>query len=137
MKKHLEKLTMSLAALGLIFSLSTLDVIAQSAESEFNDTQTKELQQVEDKKYVCMVTNRLFSDEQILIDVEGKSYYGCCQMCVKRLNNNPDNRTAIDPVSGNEVNKAEAVIGADEENRVYYFESVSNLQTFKKTQANS
>ena len=40
--------------------------------------------QVETKK-VCMVNDALFQKDQIPVEVEGKTYYGCCQMCKARL----------------------------------------------------
>jgi YHS domain-containing protein len=38
---------------------------------------------------------------------------------------------SVDPVSGNKVDKAEAVIGADADGRVYYFENAKNLKSYK------
>lgn len=80
--------------------------------------------------HVCMINNTLFDKEQILVEVEGKSYYGCCAMCEARLKEDATSRIAIDPVSGNEVDKADAFIGADAEGAVYYFESEENLKSF-------
>ncbi|HOO81734.1 MAG TPA: hypothetical protein PK513_04460 [Alphaproteobacteria bacterium] len=39
-------------------------------------------------------------------------------------------RSAVDPVSGNTVNKAEAVIGAGPDKTVYYFENEENFQKY-------
>jgi Cu/Ag efflux protein CusF len=84
-----------------------------------------------DAKYICMVNDTAFEKEQISVDVEGKTYFGCCSMCEARLKEDATIRTAIDPVSGNKIDKAEAVIGADANGKVYYFESAENLEKFK------
>lgn len=83
-----------------------------------------------DARYVCMVNNKLFQKEQIPVVVDGKTYYGCCQMCKKTLNDKPGSRMAIDPVSDKIVDKATAIIGALPNGTVYYFESEKNLKRF-------
>jgi len=80
-------------------------------------------------KYVCMMNNAVFDKEQTAIEVEGKTYYGCCAMCADKLKNDPSARQATDPVSGNAVDKATAVIG-DHHGKVYYFENEENFQKF-------
>lgn len=83
-------------------------------------------------KYVCMVNNKVFDKAQIPVEVDGKTYYGCCSMCKKKLQISSELRNAKDPVSGHEVNKSSAVIGADSDGKVYYFENVENMRIFKK-----
>jgi YHS domain-containing protein len=90
------------------------------------------LKQVE-SKYVCMVTNQLYNKEQIPVVVEDKTYYGCCQMCEAKLKEDPSSRMAVDPVSGKEVDKSTAIIGASADGKVYYFESVEDLTAYGKT----
>lgn len=85
---------------------------------------------------VCMVTDQLFVKDQIPVELEGKTYYGCCEMCKGKLKNNPDSRVAIDPVSGKQVDKAQAVIGAAPDGSVYYFESEENLAKYKPATSN-
>ncbi len=87
------------------------------------------LKEVEGKK-VCMITNQLFVKDQIPVDLEGKTYYGCCEMCEAKLKDNPESRVATDPVSGNKVDKSEAVIGAASDGSIYYFESEENLKSY-------
>jgi len=82
-------------------------------------------------KYVCMVNNQRFDKEQIAITVKDKTYYGCCEMCRDKLKNDAKSRVAIDPVSGKEVDKATAVIGATPDGKVFYFENVKNLKQYK------
>ena len=89
------------------------------------------LKRVETKK-VCMVNNQLFEKDQIPVQVEGKTYYGCCEMCKERLAKDAAMRTAVDPVTGKEVDKATAVIAAQPDGSVLYFESEKTLEQYQK-----
>ena len=84
-----------------------------------------------ESKYVCMINDDSYLSEQILVQVDGKDYYGCCMGCKAKLENDPSSRFAIDPVSGNRVDKATAVIGAAPNMDVYYFENLDNLEKFE------
>lgn len=84
-----------------------------------------------DAKRVCMVNDSVFPKDQIPVQVEGKTYFGCCEMCKGRLASDASARTAQDPVSGKPVDKATAVIGATPDGKVLYFESD---ETFAKYQ---
>lgn len=86
-------------------------------------------------KNVCMVNNKAFEQEQIAVSVGGKTYYGCCPMCKAMLENDPQARAAVDPVSGKTVDKSTAVIGADADGKTYYFESEDNLKKFNPQKA--
>lgn len=90
------------------------------------------LKQVE-PQYVCMITNQLYDKVQIPVVVEDKTYYGCCQMCEAKLKEDPLSRMAVDPVSGKEVDKSTAVIGASPDGKVYYFESLEDMTAYGKT----
>lgn len=81
-----------------------------------------------DPKTVCMVNEMAMGKDQIPVEVDGKTYYGCCEMCKNTLAKDASKRTAVDPISGNEVDKAKAVIGAQEDGRVFYFESEETLK---------
>lgn len=87
------------------------------------------LTKVEPKK-VCMINERFMDKDQIPVVVDGKTYYGCCEMCKERLAKDASKRAAVDPISGKTVDKAKAVIGADAEGKVYYFENDANLKKF-------
>lgn len=78
-------------------------------------------------KTVCMVNEMAMGRDQIPIEVDGKTYYGCCEMCKKQLADNAAKRVAVDPVTGREVDKAKAVIAAQEDGRVWYFENEESL----------
>jgi YHS domain-containing protein len=88
--------------------------------------------EVVDAEFVCMVNDAVYDKKQVHVQVAGKDYYGCCEMCKERLAKDAALRVAIDPVSGKEVDKATAVIGADSYNRVFYFENQKNFEKFKE-----
>jgi len=120
----------------LIFSLvliAALTLYMGEASAQNQGTISPELKQVE-SKYVCMVTNQLYDKEQIPVAVDGKTYYGCCQMCEAKLKEDPSSRMATDPVSGKEVDKSTAVIGASPDGKVYYFENAEDLKAFANSQ---
>jgi YHS domain-containing protein len=83
-------------------------------------------------KRVCMVNNTLFPKDQIPVPVDGKTYFGCCEMCKGRLAQDAAIRSATDPVSGKPVDKAKAVIGAKPDGKVLYFESEKTFTAFLK-----
>lgn len=87
------------------------------------------LTRVEPSK-VCMVNNAYMGREQIPVQVQGKTYFGCCEMCEGRLAKDPSSRMATDPVSGKTVDKASAVIGKDESGAVLYFENEKNFVAY-------
>lgn len=81
---------------------------------------------------VCMVNNAFMGKAQMEVPVDGKMYYGCCEMCVGRLNDDESSRMATDPHSGNLVDKSEAYIVLENENgKVSYFESRENFESYK------
>ena len=70
--------------------------------------------------------------EQIPVPVNGKTYYGCCEGCVKTLKEDTSSRYAYDPLSNEQVDKATAFIvgkpGSKED--VFYFISESNANEY-------
>ena len=83
---------------------------------------------------VCMMNNKLFTTELIPVEVNGKVYYGCCQGCVESLKNNRSIRYAVDPYSGEEIDKADAyiILNSDGSQSVLYFKSEENYLNFIK-----
>ena len=81
---------------------------------------------------VCMVNDAYMGKEQIPVPVEDQIYYGCCQMCVTKLQNQREVRFAIDPFSGKEVDKAKAfiVLKSNGTDAVWYFKSGDNYKKF-------
>lgn len=104
---------------------------SDSEEKTVLNQDTRSLQQV-DSKYVCMVTNKLFNKEQIPTEMDGKTYYGCCEMCKGTLANDPTSRFGVDPLTKNNVDKALSVTAAGSDGSIYYFENEKNLQEFNK-----
>ena len=112
----------------LLFTLFIAFISLPALAQETNSTPV--LKEVE-AEYVCMVNDTLFEKPQIPVQVGEKTYYGCCAGCVAALQNDDAIRIGIDPVSGAEVDKTEAVIGADADYKVYYFENTENLKSYK------
>jgi YHS domain-containing protein len=79
---------------------------------------------------VCMINNQFMDKPQIPVEVEGTTYYGCCEMCKTKLAEDPASRAAVDPVSGAKVDKAHAVIGKNAAGAVFYFENEQNLAAY-------
>jgi len=92
-----------------------------------------EIERPIDPSLVCMVNDAYMGVAQIPVPVNGKTYYGCCQGCVDKLNNLESARIAIDPYSGNPVDKSEAyIVLMNPQGAVAYFESETNYSAFKK-----
>lgn len=123
----MKNILFTFAAFVMLF---TTTVFAQDAVTEAENP-FPSLHRVE-AKYVCMANNRAFPVVQIPVEVEGKTYYGCCQMCEARLKKDESLRKGIDPVSGAEVDKADAVIGTKSDGSVYYFENEENYEAFQE-----
>ncbi len=104
-------------------------LLAVSYQVGVPEAQATELKRVPAEQ-VCMVNDAFMGKKQIPIPVQGKIYYGCCQMCVSTLTNDAEERQAIDPVSGHAVDKASAVIGALADGNVFYFENKANFETY-------
>ena len=82
------------------------------------------------REYVCMMQDTVLTKPGIPIQYQGKTYYGCCNMCKDKIQREPQKYTkAIDPVSGKVVDKAEAYIYGIEGD-AYYFGSEANRKTF-------
>ncbi len=118
---------------------STTQIEAQSQVEKTNTEKTfipaKEYQ-VGDQvpnDLVCMVNNAFMGKAQIAVPVNGKTYYGCCEMCVYRLNKEENSRMAVDPFSGKKVDKSEAYIVLKKANgEVDYYETEANYHSFTK-----
>lgn len=78
-----------------------------------------------------MVTDQYMGRPQIPVEVEGRTYFGCCPMCKDRLNNEPAIRTARDPVSGEQVDKAKALVVKDASGKLMYFASEDTLRRYR------
>lgn len=81
-------------------------------------------------KTVCMINEQAMGKDQIPVEIDGKTYFGCCEMCKKALASDETKRSAVDPVSQKKVDKAKAVIAAQEDGKVFYFENDENLKKY-------
>ena len=109
------------------------EAAAEAPEAPADDTAAAELERVEAVK-VCMVNDQVFERDQIAVEVEGKTYYGCCEMCKTRLAQDTAVRQGTDPLTGETVDKATAVIAAGPDGKVLYFASEANLERFRSQQ---
>jgi YHS domain-containing protein len=83
-----------------------------------------------ERSHVCMMQDMVLTKPGIPIEYQGKTYYGCCEMCKQKIKSEPNKYTrAIDLVSGKKVDKAQAFIyGLD--GTAYYFASEANRRAF-------
>ncbi len=115
----------------LVVSLTFSSAHADTPRTAARDAQAVQAQvmPVESDK-VCMVNDQHFGTPQIPVDVNGKTYYGCCEGCKATLAEDGKARMAVDPVSRKPVDKALAVIGAYRDGQVEYFENAGNLEAW-------
>jgi len=110
---------LTLLVIGLFLGIATV-------------SQGTKLQKIEDRSHVCMLKNRAVGKPLIPVQVEGATYYGCCEMCTGTLQKDRKERFAIDPVTKREVDKARAVIGVQSGGEVLYFENEKSFQIFSR-----
>src|SRR5690606_18194879 len=80
---------------------------------------------------VCMVNDEYMGKKQIPVEFGGNTYFGCCDMCVKRIPADETVRVAVDPLTGEEVDKSQAyIVMMNEMGAVAYFSSKSNYDAF-------
>lgn len=96
-------------------------------------TSTQAYEVVPNEK-VCMVNDRFMGVPQIAIDVNGNTYYGCCENCVEKLQKNLEGvRFGSNPLTDLKVDKFSAVIVQDKSSgSVFYFASKKEANTFIK-----
>lgn len=116
----------------------------QAKKKDFNKTTTVQKEKVVtsaktnaklEAKKVCFVNNQFMGVDQIPVEVDGKTYYGCCQGCVDKIKTNLNNvRFAIDPLTGEKVDKALAYIvkKKPEGIAVLYFANEKNYKAYFK-----
>lgn len=84
-------------------------------------------------KQVCMVNNAYMGKDQFEVPYDGKTYYGCCNMCVERIPNDETARIAKDPFTGKEIDKADAyIVLKDQQGNVDYFENEENYKKYSQ-----
>lgn len=121
------KLRIMRKSIAVLFAL----LVSFAAFAQEDVKPTGKLTRVE-SKMVCMINEHAMGKEQIPVEVEGRTYYGCCDMCKKALANDASKRAAVDPVSGKKVDKATAVIASQQDGRVFYFENEKTLAKYNQ-----
>lgn len=88
--------------------------------------------EVVNPKMVCMVKNMYMGIDQVPVSVEGKTYYACCDQCIRDLNNDKTVHYAIDPYSKIAIDKAFAFITMNPKRRgsILYFKSEENAKKY-------
>lgn len=128
--------------LALIVSFLTLASCTAGEENAANNNHSPSVNSVSPiagtnvskllNSQVCMVNNKFMGKDQIAVPVNGKTYYGCCEGCVSKLQNDTASRYATDPLTGEIIDKAVAVIivkpGTKDE--VLYFKSENNVKKY-------
>lgn len=89
------------------------------------------LTRVSDPSQVCMINDQFMGRAQIPVVVGGRTYYGCCPACKEKLENQPASRMALDPVTGEQVDKARAIIVQDSAGKVMYFAREDTLRGYR------
>lgn len=85
---------------------------------------------VDKREYVCMMQDMILTKPGVPIQYQGKTYYGCCEMCKEKIRIDPKKYTrSLDLVSGKLIDKSTAFIfGLNGD--AYYFSSEANRKTF-------
>lgn len=109
---------------------STSEMIHNNASEMTHNMNDNQL--IVKSSLVCYVNNKYMGKEQLPIEYDNKTYYGCCEGCVLNLKNNEEVRYAKDPLTGEMVDKALAIISLRSANTddVYYFASMKNYRDF-------
>lgn len=89
------------------------------------------LVRLDEHAHVCMLSNRYLGDRpHVPVEVDGKTYYGCCPSCASRLAAHPEAREAHDAWTGRPLDKASAIMARDGQNRVLYFENQASFAQY-------
>ena len=88
-----------------------------------------------DHSQVCFINDRYMGKPQIPVEVDGKTYYGCCAGCATALRNDPSTRVATDPYNGAKVDKATAFVARNPKDRdaVLYFQSAATFAAYSQS----
>lgn len=80
--------------------------------------------------HTCMGSNQAQEKAQNYAIIDGRPYYGCTDMCIANLRQNPGFRYGLDPVSGKKVDKARAIVGTRKNGQLLYFEKEENFLSY-------
>ena len=118
------KVMLSITILGI-----TSSTIIQAQRTD--TSQVRSMGHVQ-ASYVCMVDNEYKDSTQLSVELDGKTYFGCCQPCIEYLQSDESIRFALDPLTKQKVNKADAFIAFknDGSYKIQYFESEINYKKY-------
>ncbi len=114
-------------AVALMMTMQTNSISAETPASVTTATRAISSE-------VCMVTDQVMGKPQIPVEIEGKTYYGCCEGCKAKLQKNRSIRYSTDPLTGKEVDKARAYIVQGDLSKALYFESEQTATRYKNRQ---
>lgn len=118
--------------LGIVVMASILFIACNLGTRNEAVVETSEIPQIGDQvpnNLVCMVNNAYMGVPQLEVPFEEKTYYGCCEMCQERIPKEKKARTAVDPSSLRDVDKADAyIVLVGENGEVAYFENEKNYK---------
>ena len=127
-------LNLKMAAVALICASVFLGAsYANAQETAEKPVAAQDIKQV-DPNMVCMINNTVMGKPQIPVAFNGKTYYGCCEGCASKLKKSKKARTAKDPVTGVDVDKATAYITKAPDGSAIYFESADTAKRFHSAQ---
>lgn len=102
---------------------------SDESSSEIAENQAPQVGDHVPNNLVCMVNDAYMGVPQLEVSYEGKTYYGCCEMCQERIPKEKEARIAVDPYSLKDVNKADAyIVLVGEQGQVAYFENERNYK---------
>jgi len=84
---------------------------------------------------VCMVRGDIKNKATLPLHIGDETYYACCKKCLLKLEENVGNiRFTIDPISGESISKADAVMKQDPQRpeRVMFFKSNETYNLYLK-----
>lgn len=125
----MNKLILPILLLGALGCSRTGDTPPQAADRS-QLVLPAGLSRITDVSQVCMINDQFMGRAQIPVVVDGRTYYGCCPACKEKLEKQPAARSALDPVTGEQVDKARAVIVQDAGGKVLYFASEETLRRY-------
>lgn len=117
---------------GAWFLLGLFGLLTVVASAETVPNASAQTGRVDDRSLVCMIDDNLQSKPGSPYVYQGKTYYLCCAGCLKRFASDPERFSqATDPVSGQQVDKAQALIYSYER-QAYFFANEGHLKAFAK-----
>ncbi len=124
-----------LMAIGLVFLLIILIFFSVPIYREHESQKVLDnlVNQEIPFKEVCVVSNEIKFEELEPVIIENKTYWVCCSKCKAKLIRNSNTiRFAFDPYLKEKLNKADAIIIQNPENKgtVLYFKSKENYTKF-------